>query len=437
MSHPGSTPSTLVSHLGRYRDGDWDAQVLARTKLCLLDSLACFSAGLGLHHFQQSLIGFQKSFAHISSAAGAAYVYGQASNALDYDDTLIGHPGAPIVGAVLAIAAEENLPADRILGGIAGGYEAHAFLCSAALPSPQHAANVRSVGVWDTVAAAIGILIARNADAEAIERVIGVAAAHTILPYTAKWYDRPVPAMKNNMGWIAMGAVLSANLAEAGQTGVTNVLDGENGMWRMAGSDRWQPDPQPLAMKPAVLRVGFKRFPGCWHTQQYLKALSDLLETVEPEDRIEEIIVYGPEDVEKFCSPVIAGTADIAFSLPALFSKLIDHVEPGPRWETEIADNSETFAFRFEHAEQPGLSIRTVRGKVQNAVVAVSKGLDLASGGLDGDGVVAKFMQLTADDLRNAGQFFLGGDRQIAGNHVPGDLYDTLRSTVSGLLSSQ
>lgn len=337
---------------------------------------------------------------------------------------------------MLAIAAEENLPSDRVLRGIAGGYEAHAFLCSAALPSPQHAVNVRSVGIWDTLASAIGILIARNAHAEMIERVIGVATAHTILPYTAKWYDRPVPAMKNNMGWIAMGAVLSANLAEAGQTGVTNVLDGENGMWRMAGSDRWIPDPQPLATKPAVLRAGFKRFPGCWHTQQYLKSLCDLLEIVEPDDRVEEVIVYGPEEVEKFCSSVLVGTADIAFSLPALFSMLIDRVEPGPRWETEIAANFDAFAFRFDHAEQPGLSIRTVRGKMQNAAVAVSRGFDLATGGLDGAGVEAKFLRLAADDLQNAAEFLLDGDVRIAADHVPADLYDTLRSTVSGLLSS-
>lgn len=393
----------LLCRIAEFRDCAWDAAVLRRTELCLIDSLSCCSAGLGLSQFEPSRVAARNLLGQ-DSAFTSAYLYAQAANALDYDDTLIGHPGAPIVGAVLAVASRDRLSIDQLLRGIAAGYEAHWILAAGAAPTERRATQVRSVGVWDTVAAGIGVGVGLGLDDSMLQQVIGVAVSHSLLPYTAKWYERPVPAVKNNLGWVAAGAVMSTELAVAGQTGVTGPLDGESGMWRMAGSDRWSPAPDPQR-KPAVLRTGFKHFPACWHLQEYLRTFSQLLISMPPGDEVVEITVSGGGEVEKFCQPGIAGPADIAFSLPATFSLLISRIEPGPHWDS-FGDDSEMLRyrniFRYERSEHRAVAVRTRTGAVLSAEVDTSDRFDPAGWGLDEHGVLAKHQRWCAPEVSAA-----------------------------------
>jgi 2-methylcitrate dehydratase PrpD len=418
-----SASTELMAQAGQFRYGAWDPVVLRRTELCLLDSLGCFSAGLSLKHCAPSLAGARG----LLGPFAMAYVYGQAANALDYDDTLFGHPGAPIVGTAISVGAREGLSVDRLLRGIAAGYEAHTMLGAASVPSPHQAAHVRSVGVWDTVAASIGIGVALDLDDAMLERIIGVAVSHSLLPYTAKWYERPVPAVKNNFGWAAAGAVLSVDLAVAGQTGVTRALDGDAGMWRMSGSDRWDIE-QARGQKPAVLRTGFKHFPACWHLQEYLKTFSALLASIAPDDEPAEIVLAGPEEVEKFCERALLGTADVAFSLPATVSLLICAIEPGPQWDC-VDDRSAAVryrdVFRYERADDRAITIRTGDGSELTAAVDVSDPADPAAWGLDEQGVLAKHERLADPALRMEAAAALA----VAG--VPDRLYDVISQMVA------
>jgi 2-methylcitrate dehydratase PrpD len=406
MTQDGKAASRLIAHLHQFRDGAWQPNVLQRTKLCLLDNLGCFSGGLSLPHFKQSAAGFKRALfstgAEIQSSPFLrAYLYGQAVIAMDYDDTLYGHPGGPIIGAIIAIASESNLTLDRILRGIAAGYEAHGILCEATKPSPEHAAKVRSVGNLDTIAAALGISVALNLDDAMIERIIGVSVAHSIVPYTAKWYERPVPGMKNNIGWIAAGAVLAVNLALEGQTGVTQPLEGDKGFWRMAGSDRWVFNEDVLGKPPAVLRTGFKHYPACWHTQEYLKTFSTLLSQVDAEDDVVDIVIFATSDIEKFCDRDLIGTADVAFSLPAMFDLLIAGVEPGPLWAAYKPQHVER-GFRYMRSNERRILIKTGKGQDFTAAVELNSLSDGAKSGLDNDGVLAKFRRLAHPDLQLA-----------------------------------
>ncbi|MBS7705676.1 MmgE/PrpD family protein [Chelatococcus asaccharovorans] len=408
----GTVSAELINRMRCFVDADWDPAIRRRTELCLIDSISCFSAGLGLAHFKPSAVVAPSLFG--TNAANddtstlspflAAYLYGQAANALDYDDTLLGHPGAPIIGAILAVAARERLPMDRLLRGIAAGYEAHWILASSAIPSRERAALVRSVGVWDTVAASIGIAISFGRSSEFLERLVGVAVAHSLLPYTAKWYERPVPALKNNLGWAAAGAVMAVGLVEAGQTGVSNALDGASGMWRMAGSDQCDLT-RTRKDQPAVARVGFKQFPACWHLQEYLKSFSISLQQLTDNEEIVAITVKGPAEVEKFCRRDIIVPADVAFSLPATFSLLLAGVEPGSQWDA-VANHSPALRYKdrfvFDLSEERSVTLELTSGRLITADVAVSDPTDLASFGLDEKGVLAKSERLTPSPLRSA-----------------------------------
>jgi 2-methylcitrate dehydratase PrpD len=438
MSGEVRVSTQLVSHLRPFRDDPWAPAVLRRTELCLLDSLSCYAAGRILPHFAPSAVVASHLFGRRAIASPAeigpspflmAYLYGQAANALDYDDTLVGHPGAPIVGAVLSVAIREGLSTDRLLRGIAAGYEVHTILGAAANPSPERAAQVRSVGVWDTVAGAVGICAALGLEDSMIERALGVAVSHSMLPYTGKWYERPVPAMKNNLGWAAAGAVMSADLAIAGLTGVTNPLEGDAGMWRMAGSDRWSFG-ENLCKKPAVLRTGFKIYPVCWHLQEYLKTFSSLLASIPADDEVVEIILFGSEEIVRFCQHEIVAPADVAFSLPAAFSLLVSRVEPGPKWDS-VDDRSEVLKhrelFRYEPSGNRAISLRSRAGLEFHAAVAEwDHLLDPADGGLDEAGVLAKHERLVDAELRAGAAEALAAGNSLSAGRVPDRLYRSI-----------
>lgn len=433
MAQDETAASRLIAHLHQFRDGDWQPNVLQRTKLCLVDNLGCFSGGLSLTHFKQSAAGCKRTFfstgAEIrSSPLLRAYLYGQAVIAMDYDDTLYGHPGGPIIGAILAIASESNLTLDRILRGIAAGYETHAILCEATKPSLEHGAKIRSVGNLDTIAAALGISVALNLDDAMIERIIGVSVAHSIVPYTAKWYERPVPGMKNNIGWIAAGAVLAVNLALEGQTGITQPLEGDKGFWRMAGSDCWVFNEDVLGNSPAVLRTGFKHYPACWHTQEYLKTFSTLLAQVGAEDDVLDIVIFATPDIEKFCDRNLIGTADVAFSLPAMLELLIAGIEPGPLWASHKPQYVER-GFQYVRSDERQILIKTRKGRELTAPVELNSLSDGAGNGLDYEGVLAKFRRLAPTDIQLAVLPLLcleNSDEAGAGPDVLVQLYESI-----------
>ncbi|MCW8060809.1 MmgE/PrpD family protein [Agrobacterium tumefaciens] len=308
------------------------------------------------------------------------------------------------MGAVLAVGARQSLSMDRLLRGIAAGYEAHWILASSSIPSRERAALVRSVGVWDTVAASIGAAVSLGRNSEYIERLIGVAVSHSLLPYTGKWYERPVPALKNNLGWAAAGAVMSLDLVQAGQTGVSNALDGLSGMWRMAGSDQLELTKTRKNL-PAVLRVGFKHFPACWHLQEYLKALSSILQQLTKNEEIVAIEVAGPAEIEKFCQQEVFSPADVAFSLPATFSLLISNVEPGSQWD-EVENGSPELRYKsrfaFHLSEERSVTVTTTKGRPFKVDVKASDPSDLANLSLDEAGVLAKHERLAGVQIRSA-----------------------------------
>jgi 2-methylcitrate dehydratase PrpD len=317
-------------------------EVRRRARHCLLDHLTCSLAGAQLDYVQPHFVATAPlsgqpeattADGRRRSAFTTAYLNGETANALDYDDTLLGHPGAPIIAAALAVGERAGATLDDLITAIVVGYETHWLLARAASPSQTRAQKVRGDGVFDTVAASLAAAAVTDASAQRLGRVMGVAGAQSCVPYVAKWYERPVPSVKNNAGWNAAAAVMAVDLADSGAVGLPDVLDGPAGFWLMAGSDRWRwDDTLAETVEPAILRTGFKRFPACWHTQQYLAVLASVLQRI-PEGRaIRHIQIAGPQDLQKFAESQITGPADVAFSIRTLSALLASGVEPGPAW---------------------------------------------------------------------------------------------------------
>ncbi|MCH6163806.1 MmgE/PrpD family protein [Streptomyces marispadix] len=317
-------------------------EVVRRARHCVLDHLACALVGARLDHVRPNFLAMAPlagqpeattADGQMRSAFCAAYLNGESANALDYDDTLVGHPGAPVVAAALAAAERAGATLDDLVKGVVVGYEAHWLLGRAAQPSSSRAGKVRAVGLFDAVAASLAAAAVTDASARRLGRVLGLAGTQSCVPYVAKWYERPVPSVKNNLGWSAASAVLAVDLADSGAVGLPDLLDGPAGFWLMAGSDRWRWD-GTLAetTEPAVMRAGFKRFPACWHVQQYLVALQSVLRRADEGRSVRHIRIDGPLDLQKFAEPRISGPADVAFSIRTLSALLAGGVEPGPAW---------------------------------------------------------------------------------------------------------
>lgn len=317
-------------------------ELARRARSLVLDFLACALVGSELPYTAPS-------FATLGRVGGAgestgpdgvrrpafvtAYLSGMSANALDYDDTLYGHPGAPIVGAALAEGERCGASLGDLLRAVAVGYQVHWMLGRAATPSTARAKRVRGVGVFDAVASAAACAVIRGADADRLARSIAVAGTQSCVPYVGKWYERPMPTVKNNLGWSGASGLLASELADAGAVGLPNLLDGDAGFWAMAGSDRWQWQ-QTMSEDtiPALMRTGFKRFPACWHVQGYLRALDLVLTAAGSDARATAIEISGPHDLQKFAEPGVSGAADVAFSIRTLASVLATRIPPGPEW---------------------------------------------------------------------------------------------------------
>lgn len=376
---------------------------------CVLDHIACVCAGAGSAQARYpSWLDYCEFSGECATAVGgvnlpsalAAYRNGQAANALDYDDTLVGHPGAAIIAAVLATAEASGASLERVAAGICAGYDVHYVLTAAGWPTRARSALVRGIGVWESVAAAVAVAIVWDLSEGEIRSVIDVAAVHAVPPYVAKWYERPVPSVKNNLGWAALAAIWSVELVREGACGVSNALDGPQGFFRIAGSDRWTWPPRLDSGTPAVMKVGFKRFPACWHIQEYLRTAEELLLQVGSADRASiRVHCVVPRSALRFLDYRPVTSADVAFSLPCT-SALVVLGEPkgaswcDPRTYDSVAVRTVVSGSSYTEGQGRRLQVDSDEGRTLHARVPVADYWNPAARGLSSHEVMAKYEAL-------------------------------------------
>jgi 2-methylcitrate dehydratase PrpD len=384
-----------------------------RLTACLLDHLACLLAGRACPHVAASReVAASAGGTGAATAADgrrlpallAAYVNGQTANGLDWDDTLLGHPGSAVISAALAAAESGGGTLADAARGVVAGYEIHWTLSTAAYPSASHSATVRGFTAWESVAAAAAAATARSAPVAVAGAAMRLAATHAPVPYLGKWYERPVPTVKNNLGWAAAIGVMSAELAEHGADGITGMLDGPRGFWRMAGSDRWEWT-APAGDPAAIGRLGFKSFPACWHIQEQLGTVSGLLARAGVRgDRTLTVTYGGPESLRRFMDWNPAGTADLAFSLPVLTALLVGGAEldGGTLYDTGLVEDAVRRAergVRYVPGERGWVSVTDASGSRLRAGIEEGDYFNPAARGLDVAGVEAKYDRIVAPIL--------------------------------------
>ena len=238
---PDTHPSRdLAAVLAAARFADLDPPTVDHTERAVLDWLGSTLAGSAepparMAHAVARGFGTSSEATRFAggrgSAATAAFANGVAAHILELDDIHKGstvHGAAPIISAALAVAEREHASGERFLTAVAVGYEA-AFRIGEAV-NPSHYRFWHPTGTVATfgAAAAAGSLLGLTGDQ--MLHAFGTAGTQA----AGLWEFNADGAMSKHLhpGKAAMNGVIAADLARAGFTGASRILDGERGFLR-------------------------------------------------------------------------------------------------------------------------------------------------------------------------------------------------------------
>jgi 2-methylcitrate dehydratase PrpD len=201
-----------------------------------------------------------------AAAAVAALANGVASHILELDDIHKGstiHGAAPIIPAALAVAEREHADGASFIRAVALGYEAALRIGEAVNPSHYRFWHPTGTAATFGAASAAGSLL--NLTADEMVHALGNAGTQA----AGLWEFNTDGAMSKHLhpGKAAFNGVLSADLAQAGFTGATRILEGERGFFHAMSSAH---DPtritDGLGSNWKISENGFKLHACCGHT---------------------------------------------------------------------------------------------------------------------------------------------------------------------------
>ncbi len=202
---------------------------------CVLDLVTAAVAGANADGARATRVTAMSSFGSGTSslwfsgaklpAAAAVLANCTAASILDLDDghrAASGHPGAAIIPCCLAVAEEVGASWNELVAAIVVGYE-----ISVRVSASRHQAKISTEETGDWVhfgvAAAVGRL--RGLNRKQLEQAMAIAGCHgpnkAAIANTQKMADQ----IKEGIPWSSLTGVLAVDLARAGFTGTTNILD--------------------------------------------------------------------------------------------------------------------------------------------------------------------------------------------------------------------
>ena len=329
--------------------------VIERAKTLILDSIACMVGGTNVEEGQK-MIRFYETMEGPAEASvvtwprklhryHAASVNAYLANLLDFDDTYYGHPGASIVPTALACGEYFELDGEKILEAVVSGYEVGMRIMDSMMPSPERLKVVRGTSTFQIFASAATAGRLSALSEEEMLHALSMAGVHAPVPSVHKsgTEQHDIGALKNNLGWAAMGAMISSDLARDGFRSNTSLLDGEKGFWIMSGSDQFQPDRITRLEHGYLLeKVHLKPYCACRFLHPALNAMELLTEKREIKlDTIERIEVQTFSLVLEKYGFFPNKLVDIPFSLPYVIAMMLMKIKPGYDWYDENKLNSD------------------------------------------------------------------------------------------------
>lgn len=350
------SPSTQLFEFARtLQMQDVPADAIDAARIAIMDSIGCMFGSsntplvkdtiglisqLGGGAPQATIVATRKRM----SMPYAAFLNGLQANALDYDDAFeqegkgMGHPGATIIPAALAVAEHTGATAKDFLCAVIAGYEVANRIIQAIQPTPARHSQVWGVAVHQAFGSAAAAARLLKLDRDQFHNALGLAGALSTVPAARKWNwaDRPLFSPKDVVAIPSETGVRAALLASIGWQGARTILDGENGFWVMAGSDRcdFEQLTDRLGDRWTVCELSFKPYPACRWVHAALQAAESLM--VENElisDDITACEVGTFEDVvTNFSDRRPRAMVDGEFSLPWTMAVILAGIPKGEKW---------------------------------------------------------------------------------------------------------
>ena len=227
----------------------------------------------------------------------AALVNGATSHALDYDDvSALGHPTAPLLPAVLAVAESIGASGRDVLTAFAAGYEAGGLIAAQAMPT-HYARGFHSTATLGSLSAAAGVARLLGLDPEATSRALGLAGTQAAgLKAMFGTMAKPFHA-----GKAAANGVMAATLAARGFEARPDVLETDQGFF----STQTDATPKSIDDYPVgkhLRRNLFKYHAACYLTHSTIECARQLRAEYElmPESVV-AVRVRVPEGHLKVC----------------------------------------------------------------------------------------------------------------------------------------
>jgi len=339
---------TLSKQLAKFieetRYDKLEGKIVDQAKKCFLDfigvSLLGSSSDIGkiLIDFMKSMGGAKESTIigepYKIPCINAAFVNGTMAHVHELDDGhrfAMGHPGAPVIAAALAVGEKVDATGKELITAIVVGYEV--FIRIACSINPSHLQRgFHTTGTCGTFGAAAAAGKILNLNIEELTNALGIAgiqAAGLMEVMRGESIVKPLQP-----GRAAQSGVLAALLAQRGVTAPDTILEGENGFCR-ATSDTFKLEEitKDLGKNYGIMGVYFKLHASCRHIHPAIDATLELINkyNISPEE-IKEVRVRTYSVAYKLCGkeyePKTVSTAK--FSLPYCIAVAILYRNVGP-----------------------------------------------------------------------------------------------------------
>ncbi|HEX5195362.1 MAG TPA: MmgE/PrpD family protein [Solirubrobacteraceae bacterium] len=308
----------FAAHAARLTYDQLPAEVVERTKLSILDTLAVIIAGSGtpdvaaLHRIAAGWGGAPQSTALCFDERLPVYstvlLNGAMGHQYDFDDTHDANVCHPTTAALCC-----GLAAAELVGGVDG----EQLLCAVALGVDVTARIAGAIDgtLWDfpwvraPVAGIFGATLAAGKllglDEDGLTQALGLAlpqAAGTL--QCLRTPDSSVRGMRD--GLIYKDAIFAAQMAGEGLRGDAQALEGEYGLYRAYFRGEYSRERllDGLGTRFEGLGVSLKPWPSCRHTHGTLTALLELVERddFDPQ-RVSEMVVHVGDGNRRLCEP--------------------------------------------------------------------------------------------------------------------------------------
>jgi 2-methylcitrate dehydratase PrpD len=352
---------TIADYIQKCSFADLPDSVIRQVKLGIRDSIGCSLSGSTTQIGKiiidtiTALCGGGTSTiigSHLkTSPPYAAFVNGSTADILELNDTFKGHPGATVVAPAISVGETIASSGQDLIVACYLGYEICIRTGSAVSPSPEIHLMAHGLGTYQTFGAVTAAGKLLNLDISQLVNALGIAGTNAPLPCNMKTVEGHLgnsSMVKNNFGTAAHTGVLSALLAQKGFTGPPDIFEGDNGFWKMYGSNRCDLNrlTSDLGHQYQILDMGFKAYSSCGATHGAIDGVRTIMahNDINASDvssvtiRVPAVIAKMPWSSREIPATMYAAEFSIPYTVALMITDLAG--KPGPEWYEPVILNN-------------------------------------------------------------------------------------------------